>query len=88
MEEWKVLLEELQQAPKRSVGVNQSEKAVLKNEAAKVFIAEDADSRVTARLVMLCEDKGVELVRIKTMHDIGRACGIHVKAAAAVIHKI
>lgn len=82
-----MLLEELQQASKRSVGVNQSEKAVLKHEAAKVFVAEDADSRVTARLVMLCEDNGVELVKVKTMNEIGKACGIHVKAAAAVIHK-
>lgn len=87
LEVHKVLLEELQQAEKRSVGVKQAEKAVAKANAVKVFIASDADSRVTANLIAMCNDKQVELVSVENMHELGRACGIHVKAAAAVILK-
>lgn len=82
-----MLLVELQQAQKRSVGVKQAEKAVLKANAVKVYIAKDADSRVTARLVALCKDNQIEVVDVESMNELGRACGIHVKAAAAVILK-
>ena len=82
-----MLLVELQQAKKRSVGVKQAEKAVLKENAVKVYIAKDADSRVTARLMMLCEENKIEVVNVESMNELGKACGIHVKAAAAVILK-
>ena len=82
-----VLLDELQKAERRSVGVKQVEKAVTKANAQKVFVASDADPRVTARLLAMCEDKQLELVMVETMHELGKACGIHVKAAAAVILK-
>ena len=82
-----MLLDELRQAEKRSVGVKQAEKAVLKNNAVKVYVAEDAEPRVTLKLVALCEEHGVELVRIDSMNELGRACGIHVKSAAAAILK-
>ena len=82
-----MLLEELRQATKRSVGVKQTEKAVIRGTAAKVYIAEDADYRVTFNLSELCKENGVELIRVESMSELGRACGIHVKAAAAVILK-
>ena len=78
-------LDDLMQAEKRTVGVKQTEKAVVKGTALKVFVAEDADERVTENLVELCKEKAVELVRVETMHELGKACGIHVKAAAAAI---
>jgi len=88
LEVHKMQLEELRQAEKRSVGVKQAEKAVAKAKALKVFVASDADSRVTANLVEQCKINQVELVIVENMHELGRACGIHVKAAAAVILKI
>lgn len=83
-----MLLDELKQAEKRSVGTKQVEKAVAKANAAKVFIANDADKRVTARLIALCKENEVELVTVDSMHELGKACGINVKAAAAVILKV
>lgn len=80
-----MLLMELQQAKKRIVGIKQAEKAVLKNNAAKVYIAKDADSRVTAKLINLCEAAKVEIVYVDSMNELGKACAIHVKASAAVI---
>ena len=78
-------LDDLMQAEKRTVGVKQTEKAVNKGVALKVFVAKDADERVTEKLVELCEEKAVRVVMVETMHELGKACGIHVKAAAAAI---
>lgn len=78
-------LDDLMQAEKRTVGVKQTEKAVNKGVALKVFVAKDADERVTEKLVELCEEKAVSVVLVETMHELGKACGIHVKAAAAAI---
>lgn len=78
-------LDNLMQAEKRTVGVKQTEKAVTKGNALEVYIAKDADERVTEKLAELCEEKAVKLVEVETMHELGRACGIHVKAAAAAI---
>ncbi len=78
-------LEALIQAEKRAVGVKQTEKAVLKKSAVKVYIAADADERVTDGLESLCLEHGIEMIKADTMQELGKACGIHVKAAAAAI---
>ena len=65
-------LEALKQAEKHTVGVKQTEKAV---------------ARVTGRLMQLCRENSVPVENTETMLEIGRACGINVKAAAAAILK-
>ena len=76
-------LEALKQAEKHTVGVKQTEKAVARQVAAVVYIASDADERVTGRLMQLCRENAVPVENTETMLEIGRACGINVKAAAA-----
>ena len=76
-------LEALKQAEKRTVGVKQTEKAVVRQVATVVYIASDADERVTGRLMQLCRENSVPVENT----EIGRACGINVKAAAAAILK-
>lgn len=80
-------LEALKQAEKHTVGVKQTEKAVARQVAAVVYIASDADERVTGRLMQLCRENAVPVENTETMLEIGRACGINVKAAAAAILK-
>ena len=80
-------LEDLKQAEQRTVGVKQTEKAVARQTAQTVFIASDADERVTGKLLRLCQEHDVRTVATESMCDIGRACGINVKAAAAAILK-
>ena len=80
-------LEALIQAEKRAVGVKQTEKSVMKNNAAKVYVAADADERVTDNLLELCRENGVEVISVESMSELGKACGIHVKAAAAAVLK-
>ena len=80
-------LEALMQAEKRAVGVKQTEKSVAKDNAAKVYVAKDADERVTENLLELCREKGVEIIEAESMNELGKACGIHVGAATAAILK-
>lgn len=80
-------LEALVQAEKRAVGVKQTEKSVAKGNAAKVYVAADADERVTEKLLELCRENGIEVITVESMGELGKACGIHVKAAAASILK-
>ena len=80
-------LDTLLQAEKRAVGVKQTEKAVAKNNAAVVYVAADADERITERLLELCRANDVKVVEMASMNDLGKACGIHVKAAAAAVLK-
>ena len=46
-------LEALKQAEQRTVGVKQTQKAVARQAAEVVYIASDADERVTGRLLEL-----------------------------------
>lgn len=80
-------LEALREAKQRTVGVKQTEKAVGRQAVDVVYIGKDAEERIVARLIELCREKGVATVCTETMADIGQACAIHVKAAAAGILK-
>lgn len=80
-------LEALKQAAQRTVGVKQTEKAVTRQAAELVFIGSDADERVTGKLKELCQTNGVPVVATESMIEVGRTCGINVKAAAAAILK-
>lgn len=80
-------LEALKQAEQRTVGVKQTEKAVKRQAAAVVYIANDADERVTTKLAALCQEHGVTIDESYNMLEIGRACMINVRAAAAAVLK-
>ncbi len=80
-------LRALAEAAKRIVGVKQTEKAVTKEIAKKVYIACDADERIIGKLRELCMEKNVKVVEAESMDELGKACGISVKAAAAAILK-
>ncbi|MBQ3548284.1 MAG: ribosomal L7Ae/L30e/S12e/Gadd45 family protein [Oscillospiraceae bacterium] len=70
------------------VGLKQVRRAVTEGRAAVVFLACDADPRLTESLEELCREHRVEAVWDYTMAQLGKACGIAVgTAAAAVVHK-
>ncbi len=69
------------------VGIKQSSRAVSDGLAKKAFAACDADPLVVDAFVRLCEESGVEIKRDCTMEELGKACGINVGAACAVILK-
>ncbi len=79
------VLERLKAAEYRAVGTNQTAKAVARGVAQLVFIAKDADRRVVSTVVAAATARGVEVVEVDSMRELGRACGIAVGAAAAAI---
>lgn len=72
---------------KKVIGVKQTTKAVEKELAAVVYIAEDADQRVTQPLIELCERKATRMEKVPTMAELGKACAIEVGAAAVAALK-
>ena len=70
-------------AGSKVVGVKQVRRAVESGRAQKVFLARDAEERVTAPIAALCGERGVSVETGASMTELGRACGISVGAAVA-----
>ncbi|MEI6132747.1 MAG: ribosomal L7Ae/L30e/S12e/Gadd45 family protein [Bacillota bacterium] len=77
-------MDELKQA-KKVVGLNQTVKAIEEKLAKRVYLAEDADPKLCERIIRLCEENGVSVTMVTDMKQLGRACGIDVKAAMACV---
>ncbi len=75
----------LQGAKKKIVGAKQTIKAIDKGLAKKVFIAADAENRVTGPIIELCREKGIDVVTAESMKDLGKACNIEVGCAVAAL---
>ena len=69
---------------KRTVaGAKQLRRAVQSGTAKQVFLAMNADPAITEPIEALCQQNSVECAWVRSMTDLGRACGIEVGAAAA-----
>lgn len=73
--------DKVKQAGKISVGTKQATKAVEAGKAVEVFVARDADPRITNKVVSLCKKMGVQVTYVDSMKQLGKACGIEVGAA-------
>ncbi len=78
------MLQELRTANK-VVGVKQLRKALREGRAVRVFIAENADLRLTDPIRESCNAANVPTESVATMAELGEACGIEVGAAVAAI---
>ena len=67
------------------VGAKQIRKALSAGTARQVYLAENADPVITEPLAALCQNNRVEYAWVRSMVDLGRACGIEVGAAAAAV---
>ncbi|MGI6486269.1 MAG: 50S ribosomal protein L7Ae-like protein [Thermoanaerobacterales bacterium] len=79
------MLDKLRETPKKTIGTKQTLKALEKGQVEVVFIALDAEERVVSGIRELCMEKGIEIVNVATMKELGEACGIQVGAASAAI---
>jgi large subunit ribosomal protein L7A len=77
--------DKVKQAGKISVGTKQATKAVETGIAAEVFVAKDADPRITTKMVNLCKKMNVPVTYVDSMKQLGKACGIEVGAAIAAV---
>ena len=68
---------------KMVVGSKQLRKALEKGRAKFVYLAENADPAITEPIMAKCELNHVSYTWVRTMQELGSACGIEVSAAAA-----
>jgi len=77
--------EKVKQAGKLSIGTKQATRLVEQGIASEVFVAKDADPRITNKVVNLCKKCGVKVTYVDSMKQLGKACGIEVGAAIAAV---
>ena len=69
---------------KKVTGAKQVTRALKNGTARRVFLAQDADPRVTP-IELLCREQGTETEAVATMAALGSACGIAVGSAVAAV---
>jgi len=77
--------ERLRTARRKKVGAKQTLKAIETGLAEVVYVARDADDRVTGPVTRMAEGAGIEIVSVESMKELGRLCGIEVGAASAAV---
>lgn len=73
------------QGRKIVVGAKQLRKSLENGRANQVFLAQNADPAITEPLEAACLQKRIKCVWVRTMAELGGACGIDVGAAAAAV---
>ncbi len=69
------------------VGAKQVKRALNSSLVDIVFIAEDAEKKVIGEIEELSNIKHIQIVRVNTMENLGKACGIDINAAVAALLK-
>ncbi len=69
------------------VGAKQVRRALDSSLVDLVFIADDAEKKVVGEIEELSNTKHVQIIRVNTMKDLGKACGIGINAAVAALLK-
>lgn len=69
------------------VGAKQVKRALNSQDIEAVFIAKDAENKVTDEIKRICIDKHIQVIYVDNMKKLGDACGIDVNAATAALLK-
>ena len=69
------------------VGAKQVKRALALSDVGAVFIANDAEDKVTKEIKELCNTKQIRIIHVDTMENLGKACGIGINAAVAALLK-
>ena len=67
------------------VGAKQLRKAIASGRVRRAFFADNADPAITEPLAALCRENGISYGYVRSMAELGRACGIEVGAATAAL---
>ncbi len=70
---------------KKIVGTKQTLRQLEKNNVKVLFVAKDADDKVTGQAVELAKANNVQVKYIDTMCELGKQCNVEVKTAIAAI---
>lgn len=69
------------------VGAKQALKAIQAEQVERVYLARDADEHVTGPIRRECVTRGINIVEVESMAELGKACSIEVGAAVASVVK-
>ena len=84
----KMSYEKVTQAKSRLIiGTKQSLKAMKNGEICDVFIADDADRKITQEVIEMAGELSIPCHYVDSKKKLGRACGIEVHAATVSIRK-
>jgi len=78
-------IEALENAERRVVGAKQVIRALEEGRVSEAYVAKDADLTLTQRVVDRCYRANIPCREVPTMSELGKMCGIDVKAAAAAL---
>jgi len=67
------------------VGAKQLRKALKAGTVRQVYLAENADPVITEPLAQMCRESNVDVSWVRSMTELGKACGIEVGTAAAAV---
>ena len=74
-------------SPRRIAGINSVLRKLNSGEAIKVFLSEEADRRLLSGILAEAEKHGVPVEWAETSLQLGRACAVARKTAAAALLK-
>lgn len=77
--------EKVLQAQKTIIGTKQTVKALKEGKVQELFVATDADPKITAKIVDEALEWNVPIQYVDSMKKLGKSCGIEVGAAAVAI---
>ena len=67
------------------MGLKQTKRAIAAGKVTKVFLAKDADPKLTEPLRAMCRLAQIAVADAYTMAELGRSCGIAVGTAACAV---
>ena len=77
--------EKVLQAQKFVIGTKQTVKALKEGNVRELIVANDADPKVTVKVVNEALDINVPILYVDSMIKLGKACGIEVGASTVAI---
>jgi large subunit ribosomal protein L7A len=77
--------EKVLQAQKFVIGTKQTVKALKEGNVIELVVADDAEPKVTAKVVEEARMVNVPILHVESMKKLGKACGIDVGAATVAI---
>ncbi|WP_040203226.1 50S ribosomal protein L7ae-like protein [Neobacillus jeddahensis] len=77
--------EKVLQAHKFVIGTKQTVKALREGNVIELVVADDAEQKVTAKVVEEALMVNVPILHVDSMKKLGKACGIDVGAATVAI---
>ena len=80
------VLEKIAESGKLRVGINEVTKAIEREQAKLVFIAQDVEPKeITMHIPVLCDEKGVTYTFVKSKKELGEKAGIEVPTSSVAV---